>query len=374
MLCLDISHDVLYEEMILMSTIIRNEPYIPHQAIVMTNKRNLWDFSLKKVGMAYQMRKDVIGTERAIWEIEIHPTNLCNLHCNGCSYGTRHDGSMLTIEQVKRILPRYLIYSPKSIFFSGGGDPLLWDSFGAFFDLYSKVSMFGISTNMYNFKSIKDFWTLIDFYQIHVTGYDDQTVRDATGVNCFSKIDENITYILKNKRPFQTITIKVVIDSENYLSLSNYLDYAIRNGVDSIVLKYQQDFLQDINLATDEILNHIRHEVYHHPGANTYDYIIDNLDDVIFDYPCPDSCLFANSGLYRMINAKGEVYPCIAANINNSTVGLRDTNEDDIFSKNMRERKCPLRACRHYRFSQYLFSIREINNCEGKGNTNSFLL
>ena len=345
-----------------MNTLIRNEEYIPHQAIVLTNQNNLEDFSLKKVRTAYQMRKSYLGKDSAIWEIEIHPTNLCNLHCNGCSYGTRHDGHSLTIEQIKAIISRYLSYDPQSIFFSGGGDPLLWKYWNEFFTLFEKPCRLGISTNMFNFKSIEKNWKFFDFYQIHVTGYDDLTVKEATGVSGYQQINNNISFLLRNKLPSQVITMKIIVDEKNFNSLSDYLDYVMREGVNSVVLKYQQDFLNNANLATDETMNIVRNTVYSHPIADSFDYVLDNLDDVIFDYPCPDTCIFANSGLYKLINATGEVFPCIAANANRESILQQEKSYIDILSQNMREGRCPLRACRHYRFSQYLFRIKDIDS------------
>lgn len=357
-----------------MSILVRNEAFIPHQAIVLTNQQSFDDFSLKKVASAYNARKNCLGTDAAIWEIEIHPTNCCNLHCNGCSYGTRHDNSALSISQLQDILSPYLSYSPQSIFFSGGGDPLLWDSWELFFRVFAKQCKYGISTNFFNFKAIDKFWTLFDFYQIHVTGYNESTVKETTGVSCFSQIEDNISFILENKLPHQTITLKIVIDNNNYKLISNYLSYVMRKGIDSIVLKYQQDFLHDTNLATEVINDYIRREVGKHPIVHTYDYLIDNLDDVVFSYPRPDTCLFANSGLYKMINAKGEVYPCIAANANAAKLEQRKMLKQDIYTKYMLEGKCPLRACRHYRFSKYLFSLSDMGNDIGNNISHSKLL
>ncbi|MCM1286894.1 MAG: hypothetical protein NC240_01190 [Clostridium sp.] len=103
----------------------RNEKYIPHQAIVFTNRKSVDSFLLDKIGLAFQIRKDCIGKDNAIWEIEFHLTNRCNLNCNGCSYSTRHNGKSLTVEQVSSVLERYGQYDLRSVFFSGGGDPLV---------------------------------------------------------------------------------------------------------------------------------------------------------------------------------------------------------------------------------------------------------
>lgn len=355
---------VVYRKKQVTNMIIRNKEYIPHQAIIFTNQKNLYDFSLKKVAVAYKMRKNCVGDNRAICEIEFHPTNRCNLNCTGCSYGTRHSTHSLSLEQIRSVLNQYTKYDLRSLFFSGGGDPLLWEHWHDFFESIEKTCSYGLATNMFNFRAIKDFWELFDFYQIHVTGYNTTTSKNSTGIDSFGQIDRNISFLLSHKLPTQNIALKVLINGENYNDLSHYLEYVMEMGADSIILKYQQDFLVNRNLATDKVLDSIREIAYSHPITFKYDYLLDNLDDIIYEtYPRPEKCLFANSGLYRLVNAEGEMFPCIVSNANRNN---RINSEDgfvDVYSKEMFDGACPLRACRHYRFSQYL-SVMENKHCD----------
>lgn len=339
--------------------IIRNEQYIPHQAIIFTNRKSIDSFLIDKVGIAYQIRNDCIGRDGAIWEIEFHLTNSCNLKCNGCSYGTRHNGNSLTIDQVCSVLKKYEKYDLKTVFFSGGGDPLLWKLWKVFFTRIDKKYNYGIATNMFNFGEIRDYWNYFDFYQIHVTGYDDITSKTVTGINSFSRINENISYLLERRTSSQEIALKILINEENYLQIPMYLDYIMNKNADSVILKFQQNFLFNQDLANDTIIDKIRHLSYNHPIANEYDYLIDNMDDIIFtSFPCPEKCFFANSGLYRLINANGEIFPCIAANANINNKISNEKGFIDIYSKEMINGRCPIRACRHYRFSQYLSQLK----------------
>lgn len=352
--------------MVMIVMVIRNQEFIPHQALIFTNRKNINDFSLKKVSVAYRMRSDTRGEDGAIWEIEFHPTNRCNLNCTGCSYRTRHSNHSLSVEQVMSILNRYASCDLRSIFFSGGGDPLLWEHWNDFLTSAPKICSYGIATNMFNFAAIKDFWELFDFYQIHVTGYDCLTSKAVTGIDSFEQTDRNILFLLKNKLPTQSIALKILINEENYNSLPHFLYYVVDKGADSIILKYQQDFLTNHNFATDEIINTIRRIAYSHPIVSAYDYLLDNLDDIIFTtYPCPEKCLFANSGLYRLINAEGEMFPCIASNANRKNKIRNETGFVDIYSEGMHDGTCPLRACRHYRFSQYLSCTEEADCLNG---------
>lgn len=335
--------------------IVRNGGFIPHQAIVYTRKNNLYDFMIEKVYDAYKMRQDCLGKNNAIWEIEIHPTNKCNLNCLGCSYNTRHNSKSLPINQVVSFLKTYEKCDLKSVFFSGGGDPLLWEYWDDFFSLVKKSFSIGISTNMYNFNSIKHIWKSFDFFQIHITGFDEASSEKETGINSFKQIDDNINFLLKNRTKLQKVTLKLLVNKYNYSLLPEFLNYITNKKVDSIVLKFQQDFLHNKNLASEDIIERIREISCSHPIANEYDFLLDNLDDIIYNaYPQLDKCIFANSGLYRLINAEGDVFPCIAANINKKNKLSSERSYVDIYSSEMLLGHCPLQACRHYRFGQYI--------------------
>ena len=345
-----------------MCKIIVNKDYMPHQSIVFTTEKHLNDFSYNKVAIAYQMRNQYGGNNKAIWELEIHPTNICNLNCNGCSYATRHNSNTLAIEKLIKVLDSYNTSDLRCLFFSGGGDPLLWNYWDRFFFTINKNCNYGISTNLYNFNSIISWWKMFDFYQIHITGYDKESCLKFTGNDSFSKINNNISYVLQNKLSHQNITLKWMINSQNYNKLDCFLDYVFYSEADSIVIKIQQDFLHNYDYATDELLKTIREIAYSHSISSKYDYLLDNLDDIVYNtYEKPSSCLFAYSGLYRLINAEGDMFPCIASNYcKNNRIGS-DSKLSSIYTENMINGRCPLKACRHYRFSQYLNCVERVS-------------
>ena len=342
-------------------SIKRNELYIPHQAIVFAQQDNICDFSLDKVGYAYQNRESNIGHEDALWELENHPTNGCDLLCKGCSYGSRHNEQCLTYEQVCRLVQENSKYDLKSVFFSGGGDPLHWNCWERFLNSVPKRFKYGISTNLYNFSNIKKSYSEIDFYQIHVVGFDRSECIRNTSKDVFELLDSNLKYLLKHRRSDQNVTLKILINKENYRRIPFYLDYVMTMDANSIILKYQQDFLHNRELARQEIVEEIRNTVYNHVIVGQYDYLIDNLDDSIFYvFPEPRECFFAKSGLYKLVDSKGRTFPCIAANAYGDSAVLKN-NSLDIYTCMMKKKMCPLKACRHYRFSQYINQVLEGN-------------
>lgn len=349
--------------------IIKNDYFIPHQAVILTKEKNLYDFSLEKVVRAYHYRGNSIGSDSAIWELEFHLSNSCNLDCAGCSYSSRHSGLKLKASYVSHLINYFSNFDLRSVFFSGGGDPLVWDGWEELFKS-KKCASFGISTNLYNFKNIIKFWSLFDFYQVHVTGYNSESTKNNTRINAFDSIHENLKFLLDSKSDSQSVTLKILLGSD-IEDTNQYLNYLLKfrlSSVDSIVLKYQQNFLFDENLLNDEIIQRLRSLIYAHPILSDFDFIIDNLEDYPFmTLPQPESCLFANSGLYKLVTPDGGIFPCIAAN-NNLDNRIRKNQQEDFYTNLMRAGKCPLRACRHYRFSQFLNNNRTIRRSELSAN------
>lgn len=349
---------------------IKNEYYLPHQAIIITKRKNVDDFNINKILTAYWMRKDNIGDDSAIWEIEIHPTNFCNLECNGCSYGSRHDNTTIDYVKLVETINYYNQFDIRSLFFSGGGDPLCWNKYETFLkEVKRKRWKLGVSTNLYNIFSIKNIINEFDIYQIHLMGFDKESVLKECKVDAFDRIDKNCAFLFSQKEEHQVVTLKIVINNTNYNRLDKYLDYMSKFDCDSIVIKTEQDFLSNKNVFNEANYNYLRNIIQSHQIVNKFDFIIDNLDDQLFYNPSPQECYVANSRMYSLIRTDGEIYPCVAStyNNNNSFANISSVPEkkdcSNRYTNNMLSQRCPLKACRHYRFnlciSDYLQGIIE---------------
>jgi len=347
--------------------LIKDGLFFPHQSIVLTKEDLLPDFSLTKILNACALHKDLLGKESAVWEIEVHPTTLCNLKCPGCSYATRHDGCIIHTEQLAAILNYYGLLNAKSVFFSGGGDPLMWKDWD---NLFSRIEVsnfyFGIATNLYNYKSIKNCINVFDLFQIHVIGHNRQSIRAASGLEMMSVFQNNLSDLFSCRNKNQIVTLKYLITSNNYTSIDDILDYLLSLCGDTVVLKIQQDFLSNHNHASRRMIEYIRERVACHHIHNNYDILLDNLNDTYFNNPIPKRCHFVQTGLYRLIDSHGDVYPCIAStydranslyNISSIPANSNNSLLSDVYLNKELLQRCPLRACRHYRFSSVLESF-----------------
>ncbi|SEP40947.1 radical SAM protein [Propionispora vibrioides] len=351
--------------------IIRNGRFLPHQAIILTKKHAFPDFKLEKIINAYQKRK-LHNVKNSIWELEVHPVNFCQLKCNGCSYGSRHSGMVINFDRLIDLVNYYNKSDLKTIFFSGGGDPSGWNRWEDFVERveHNRSWHIGTSTNLYNLSNMKNILNKIDFYQIHVVGYDKESTIQECGLDVFSSIDNNIKTLFERRKDNQTITMKFLMRNQNYTELNYYINYLEQFDCDSIVIKLEQNFLENKTLNGAINLQQVRETLKGSHILSKYDYLLDNLDDPVFNNPIPRSCYIAATGLYALLRTNGDLFPCVASpydnknaycniNITSDYSNHLDANYYDLKMKN---KVCPLKACRHYRFDSIIENY--LNNKE----------
>lgn len=75
-----------------------------------------------------------------------------------------------------------------------------------------------------------------------MVGFDRSECIRNTSKDVFELLDSNLKYLLKHRRSDQNVTLKILINKENYRRIPFYLDYVMTMDANSIILKYQQDF------------------------------------------------------------------------------------------------------------------------------------
>lgn len=344
---------------------------IPHQAYILTN-RNIDEFNAEKILSAYakRLKQDL---KNNVWELEIHPTDVCYLNCSSCSYANRRRSAIVNYKQLVKFVRYCELNDLKTVFFSGGGDPTNWGEWERFFDEFSyRKWRTGISTNLLNLDNIREVIGEIDFIQVHVVGYNDESVKMNTGVNLFEIMDRNLKFLFNNLRPSQKVTLKILLDNNAVAFLSGVLSYLKNFHADTIVIKLAQNFTKCVKSSVN--VETVRNIIAKHSITKRYHYIIDNLSDEI-DGMCPPSkCYIANSGLYALVRADGNVFPCIASaydvrnalfNIGSDYNNFRTFKKQDYYDNLMVDKLCPVYACRHYRFNYIIdkFSDSNMTDC-----------
>jgi MoaA/NifB/PqqE/SkfB family radical SAM enzyme len=339
--------------------------YVPHASVILSNATNTDQFRAEKILTAYDL---YLGNKKRLispWEIEIHLTGNCPFSCEGCSYSTRHTNNILHPEDLHNIFSENVLTNTHCIFFSGGGDPMSWKYWKDLLKLCDRFApgiSLGMSTNLFSLNNDLDI-SKIDFYQIHIAGYDSASYRKYSGIDSFSTVQHNLNIIRKSKAH---IILKVLITESSLQNIDKFLDFLAECQAETIILKFQQNFLINQTITTEHGAKILWEHVHKHQICKHYDTIINNLDDPLMKKEVAmNDCYISESGLYCLVRENGDVYPCIASTYDsqNSIGSIKGDNLYQVLlrtqncktnSYNMSSNRCPLSACRHYRFNKVI--------------------
>lgn len=342
-----------------------NSYLFPHRSYILSREPEEYDFDMRKVLRAAKVRRSdgSFGTEGGIWQLEIHPTNFCNLNCTGCSYADRHDKQRIDPEHLRAIIDYYAAAGLKNVFVSGGGDPAFWPDWEA---VFRNVDTFdfslGVATNLSTLRQIGKVLDLIDYFQLHIVGYDRASVKRETGRDCFKQIDRNIDELFSSIETSCSIAFKILVKDSNVHEMSRFLEYVGRYPCSTAVFKLQQNFISNGQVVADRTVESLRSIIETSKVARQFPLQFDNLDQAFESIAEADEpiCHFPETGLYRLVRADGLIYPCVASTYdeNNSCGVLFEQVErplsEKVSSSLIDVSKCPLEACRHHLMYQLL--------------------
>lgn len=307
------------------------------------------------------------------WGVEIHLTSKCPLRCKRCSYQQRNkDQAELSKVILQRILKSVNKLNIGSIIFSGGGEPLFWAE-GKFQSVIKPNTSYSqsIATNGLNIKKTltKTLLSRLDIIQINVSGYDKRSYYQITQRDQFSHFMENMNWLFKNRTNHSPqITGKVVVDSDNYKQIKNYLEFCHQLHFDLIVVKLAGNFEEGQHVALNQKQKkELRRLIYESSITDQYHAKLDAISthDNTVNLPLPKKCWIAEHGLYLLVRANGDVYPCVTSPYTqeNSIGNLYASDLEEIW-KGARHRqvinklhndmvtgKCNLDVCRHMRYN-----------------------
>ena len=341
------------------------EYMLPHRSYVLSRLGTSHDFDGRKFLRACRTRmtEGRFGTEGGVWQLEIHPTNYCSLNCTGCSYGNRHDSSALKPETVRSIVNYYVSSGVRSVFISGGGDPAFWNGWVPVFgELDCSQFDLGVATSLSSLSQIGRVINRIRYFQIHVVGFDRESVMRETGRDFFERIRRNLERLFEVSNSQQQITLKVLVKDSNAEFLSRFLDFVAEFPAMSVVLKLQQNFLVNKKEVSKDTILKVRGVIESHEATYRYPLRIDNLDTAPKE-PVPGvepTCIFPRTGMYRLVRPDGLIYPCVAAPyskrnaVRAARLQLEMPFSHPVPKPEITVSKCPREACRHHLLSQFL--------------------
>ncbi|MDR3292109.1 MAG: radical SAM protein [Methanobrevibacter sp.] len=332
--------------------------YIPHESLIFTN--NVEEFCTIKVLRVYDsaVKKELDYPH----ELEIHLTGNCPSRCKECSYASRRKGQTIGLDKLEEIFSSIAGTNVHTVFFSGGGDPFAyphWKELLELRDNYIPDKTIGLSTSLLMLPSDIDL-SKIDFYQIHVSGYDKASYVDQISFNGFDRLYSNL---LKVEESGAKYVLKLIFNDYVYEHFTQYLDFFMQFNATNLVFKCEQNFLENEEIVSDVKTENIYLDILNsHPIKEKYSIIIDNRIDKLFYKGDVNECHIVQKGLYCLIREDGAVYPCIAStyDADNSIGNINDNplhtflnrGNLDKYNNIMLKGACPLKACRHYRLNK----------------------
>jgi MoaA/NifB/PqqE/SkfB family radical SAM enzyme len=313
------------------------------------------------------------------WGAEIHLTSKCQLNCSHCSYGNRNkEQAELDSKTVDRLLSALTKLRVGSIIFSGGGDPLAWTEgdFDAVFKTNAPYTQ-AIATNTIGINRInKDILQRLDIIQVNVNGYDRKSFLQNTNTDIFTKFLENVTWIFENRSAQKPqLTGKVIIDNNNFKDVIKYLEFCNDVGFDLVVIKLAGNFEAGQNVALSLEQKRIVRDLIHSSAIiSKYPAYLDAIstENNAIEIGMPEKCWVVENGLYILIRASGDVFPCVASpyTCENRLGNIYENDLEEIWGNirhgevknklhnDMRSGKCNLKVCRHMRYNYILDESR----------------
>lgn len=338
--------------------------YVPHEALILTKQNTKDQFNASKILAAYDT---YIKNENRLvepWEIEIHLSGNCSFACKECSYATRHTGQILAIPEIEAIFSSISKTKTHCVFFSGGGDPFAWQKWEELLELREKHIPnipIGVSTNLFGLPTKMDL-NKINFYQIHLSGYDEASYKEQIGWDAYDILSGNLSRVCKSNAH---VTVKVILNEFVCNHFCEFLDFLEQYDIDNVIFKRPQNFLQNEKKESVDYAK-VLNSLYTHSITKKYGIVINNLEDLLYYNEINvETCHIVRSGLYCLIRENGDVFPCIASTYEDkNSIGnikkrsLHQILADDInwemYDKNMLCGFCPTKACRHFRFNKVI--------------------
>jgi len=200
--------------------------------------------------------------KKYLTQVEIHPTNRCQLDCKWCFYKKRSRniemGKMIFFQLIEDILQ--LSNGKTKVIFSGGGEPTLYPYLleGVKFCKKNKLKIGIISNGLFPNSFARKIGRLLengDFIRISLDASDGNQYFRLKGIDAFDKIIKMIDLLcrLKNKDKNFELNIGYAVSRKNLIDILQFYDFIInllneKPQINNVILRPIIDgFLTDRN-------------------------------------------------------------------------------------------------------------------------------
>jgi len=278
------------------------------------------------------------------WSVELHPTSRCNYDCNYCAYSIRNASNRsISEDALKSLFDVLVINKTKGVFFSGGGEPLmylrLYDHIIYLNRAGLKVSLL---TNGYYLadEKYKEMLASLDYVAISIPTLSQEEFKNMTGRNIPKHLPDLAHIIRANAKKRPIVGARLVANTDNHKSVIETIIKLKSNNYDYCIVKIPKDPEgRGLGLSLEE-LSYIKEEYSKHSEELSEDFT--NLKSVLDSEaikPAGDICWSIEYGINCFIHTDGGVYLCLSlVGKKEYCIGnIHDENFDDIWKGEKRK-------------------------------------
>lgn len=326
--------------------------------------KDLLDF--RKVNYCVRSRhKKYLAGERDFfpWSVEIHPTSRCNYDCSYCAYSIRNKGNRsIADDALKSLFDVLVINGVKGIFFSGGGEPLLYPRI---YDLIVYLDRAGVKVSLLTNGSViaderySEMISSLDYIAVSIPSMIPEEFKKMTGRGMPKNLPDLPTLLRANRRKVPIIGSRLVVYKENCSQVIDNILKIKSAGFDYCIVKIPKD-PEERGLEVDqEDISSMRQQLSEKGSELNEDFT--NLGDVLDlkgpAKPMGDVCWSIEYGVNCFIHTDGGVYLCLPLmGKKEFCIGnIHDENFDDIWKGDRRKQVIEL--------LQKRYKAMECRNC-----------
>ncbi len=274
----------------------------------------------RKVNHCIKSRhKKYIDGERDFppWSVEIHPTARCNYDCTYCAYSVRNENKKtITEDALKSLYDVLIINKTRGVFFSGGGEPLLYPRIYehiVYLDRAGiKVALLSNGSTITDEK-FKEMLSSLNYVAVSIPSLVPDEFRVMTGRTMPKHLPDIAHIIRANSRKSPIVGSRLVLCSDNYKNAVGTILKLKTDGFDYCVVKIPKDpENRGLGLGNEE-LAFLKERYIKNEEELTEDFT--NLKSVIdvpeTEKPFGDICWSIEYGINCFIHTNGEVYLCL---------------------------------------------------------------
>ena len=280
------------------------------------NNQNFWDeFEYSKLKLLLNQEKvnsilDVRNGINRVDElfpisVELHLTDLCNLHCEWCTdKELRRNGATLDLMVIEKLLEEFGRHGT-GVTLEGGGEPALSPILHEVIDDGEKFHVdMGLISN--GTVDISDCVKKLKWVRVSLDSSIEEEYKREKGINCFKHVLENLERMSKSRNPKETfVGVGYVLTTRNHSNLIQLVKQLDDIGIDYIYLRPVEE-AGEITPSLENLLE-LRRELAKLVSGLRIKYMLPIADRVV-DKNAGLPCV-AHS-LTSIIHANGDVALC----------------------------------------------------------------